>query len=215
VVDATEHLLLMADDWRPRRVDLGSVNQRVFLFSAGAGLDASVVERVDAHPRLKARYGEWYYTWMGVRTFTRRYLLHPPRLEAEIRLSAAPDGGASVDGETIAGVTVIVQNATPYTFFGDRPVEMAEGAALDSGDLAGIVLDRARPFDIPTIITRALSRHFRVSRHRHVHPFSEVRHLVVASRDERPLPLQVDGDYIGEAHEAVFGVRPDGIAVVS
>jgi diacylglycerol kinase family enzyme len=138
-----------------------------------------------------------------VRTFTRRYLVHPPRLEARL------------DGQTIAGVTVIVQNATPYTFFGSRPVEMAEGAALDSGDLAAIVLDRARPFDIPTIITRALSRHFRVSRHRHVHPFSEVWHLVVASRDERPLPLQVDGDYIGEAHEAVFGVRPDGIAVVS
>src|SRR5579884_2094035 len=96
VVDATEHLLLVADDWRPRRADLGSVNERVFLFSAGAGLDASVVERVDAHPHLKARFGEWYYTWTGVQTFTRRYLLHPPRLQASIELSAAPDGGASV-----------------------------------------------------------------------------------------------------------------------
>jgi diacylglycerol kinase family enzyme len=203
VVDATEHLLLMADDWRPRRVDLGLVNDRVFTFSAGAGLDASVVERVDAHPHLKARYGEWYYTWTGVQTFTRRYLVHPPRLEAKF------------DGMTIAGVTVIVQNATPYTFFGNRPVEMGEGATLQSGDLAGVVLDRARPIDIPTIITRALSRHFRVSRHRHVHPFSGVRSLVVRSRDERPLPLQVDGDYIGEADEAAFTVRPNGIAVVS
>ncbi len=203
VVDATEHLLLMADDWRPRRADLGLVNERVFLFSAGAGLDASVVERVDAHPRLKARYGEWYYTWTGVQTFTRRYLLHPPRLEAQF------------DEVTIDGVTVIVQNATPYTFFGDRPVEMAEGAALNSGDLAAIVLDRARPLEIPTIITRALSSRFRVSRHRHVHAFSGVHELRVRSRDERPLPLQVDGDYIGETHEAVFRVRPNGIAVVS
>jgi diacylglycerol kinase family enzyme len=203
VVDATEHLLLMADDWRPRRVDIGVVNERVFTFSAGAGLDASVVERVDAHPRLKARYGEWYYTWTGVQTFTRRYLVHPPRLEAQL------------DDTTIDGVTVIVQNATPYTFFGARPVEMAEGAALNSGDLAGIVLDRARPLDIPTIITRALSRHFRVSRHRHVHPFRGVHELHVRSRDERPLPIQVDGDYIGEADEAAFGVRPNGIAVVS
>src|SRR5437588_9372888 len=60
VVDATEHLLQLADDWRPRRLDLGHVNERKFLFSAGVGLDASVVERVDAHPRLKARLGEWY-----------------------------------------------------------------------------------------------------------------------------------------------------------
>jgi diacylglycerol kinase family enzyme len=203
VVDATEHLLLMADDWRPTRVDVGSVNGRVFTFSAGAGLDASVVEQVDAHPHLKARLGEWYYTWTGIRTFTRRYLLNPPRLEAQ------------VGEETIAGVTVIIQNAAPYTYFGDRPVEMAEGATLRSGDLAGVVLDRARPVDVPTIIARALSRHLRLSRHRHVHPFQGVRDLRVVSCDERPLPLQVDGDYIGEVDEAVFGVTPNGIAVVS
>jgi diacylglycerol kinase family enzyme len=203
VVDATEHLLLMADDWRPHRVDVGSVNGRRFVFSAGAGLDASVVEQVDAHPHLKARLGEWYYTWTGVRTFTRRYLLHPPRLEVR------------VGEESIAGVTLIVQNATPYTYFGDRPVEMAEGATLGSGDLAAIVLDRARPTDVPTIITRALSRRFRVSRHRHVHPFAGVQRLRVKSLDERALPLQVDGDYIGDAKEAVFDVTPNGIAVVS
>src|SRR3954447_1497631 len=62
VVDATEHLLRIADDWRPRQVDLGEVNGRFFTFAAGAGLDASVVRRVDAHPKLKARYGPSYYT---------------------------------------------------------------------------------------------------------------------------------------------------------
>jgi diacylglycerol kinase family enzyme len=203
VVDATEHLLLMADDWHPTRVDVGLVNGRLFLFSAGVGLDASVVERVDAHPQLKARYGEWYYTWTGLGTFTRRYLLHPPRLEAQ------------VGDETIAGVTVLVQNSTPYTYFGDRPVEMAEGATLTSGDLAGAVLDRARPTDVPTILGRAMSSRLKVSHHRHVHPFSGVDGLRVSSRDDRALPLQVDGDYLGEVTEAVFGVTPRGIAVVS
>jgi diacylglycerol kinase family enzyme len=203
VVDATEHLLLMADDWHPQRVDIGSVNARKFLFSAGLGLDASVVERVDAHPRLKARFGEWYYTLTSVRTFLRSYLLHPPRLEAEL------------GGERVAGVTAIVQNATPYTYFGDRPVQMGEGATLHSGDLAGLVLERSRPVDVPTIIARALSSHFRVIRHRHVHPFSGRRELIVRSLDDRPLPLQVDGDYIGDVAEAAFDVMPSGLAVVS
>jgi diacylglycerol kinase family enzyme len=203
VVDATEHLLLMADDWHPQRVDVGWVEDRKFLFSAGVGLDASVVERVDAHPRLKARFGEWYYTWTSVRTFTRRYLVHPPRLEAEL------------GGEAVAGVTAIVQNTTPYTYFGDRPVEMGEGSTLHSGDLAGLVLDRARPIDVPTIIARALSGNLKVSRHRHVHPFSAATGLRIRSLDERPLPLQVDGDFIGEVHEAAFGVTPNGLAVVS
>lgn len=203
VIDATEHLLLMADDWHPRRVDLGWVNERNFLFSAGVGLDASVVERVDAHPHLKARLGEWYYTWTGLKTFTRRYLVHPPRLEVE------------VGDETIAGVTALVQNAAPYTYFGNRPVEMGEGATLHSGDLAGAVLDRARPIDVPTIIGRALSKRARVGRHRHVHPFTAAKRVQIRSLDERPLPLEVDGDYIGEIDEAVFGVTPNGIAVVS
>src|SRR5437588_6272803 len=203
VVDATEHLLALADDWRPRRVDIGVVNDRKFLFSAGVGLDASVVERVDAHPRLKARMGEWYYTFTGVQTFNRRYLLNPPRLEATL----GPD--------RVSGMTAIVQNADPYTYFGNRPVHMGEGASLESGDLAGIVLQRARPIDIPTIIWRALSRNARVIRHRRVHGFSGLSTLRIRSSDERPLPLQVDGDYIGDVDEAVFGVEPRGIAVIS
>ncbi|HEV7175233.1 MAG TPA: diacylglycerol kinase family protein [Solirubrobacteraceae bacterium] len=203
VVDATEHLLRIADDWRPRRVDLGEVNGRKFTFSAGVGLDASVVERVDAHPRLKARLGEWYYTVMGVNTFTRRYLVHPPRLEAMLGV------------ERVEGVSAIIQNAAPYTYFGTRPVEMAEGVSLTSGDLAGLVLERARPTDVPTIIWRALSKRARVKNHRHVHPFSGVQELTLRSLDDRPLPLQVDGDYIGEVPEATFGLTPGGITVVS
>jgi diacylglycerol kinase family enzyme len=203
VVDATEHLLQLADDWRPRRVDLGHVNDRKFLFSAGAGLDASVVERVDAHPRLKARLGEYYYTWTGLQTFNRKYLLHPPRLEADL------------GEERVKGVTAIVQNAAPYTYFGNRPVHMGEGAALDSRDLSGVILKRARPIDVPTIVWRALSERARLARHRQVHAFSGVETLRVRSLDERPLPLQVDGDYIGEVDEAVFGVEPGGIAVVA
>jgi diacylglycerol kinase family enzyme len=203
VVDATEHLLQMADDWRPRRVDIGHVNERHFLFSAGVGLDASVVERVDAHPRIKARFGEWYYTWTGIKTFNRRYLLRPPQLEVDLA------------GEHVKGVTAIVQNAAPYTYFGNRPVHMGDGATLNGGTMAGVVLTRATPIDVPTIIWRALSKHARLSRHRKVRPFSDLRELRVHSLDERPLPFQVDGDYIGEAPEAVFGIKPSGIAVVS
>jgi diacylglycerol kinase family enzyme len=203
VVDATEHLLRIADDWRPRSVDIGQVNDRKFVFSAGVGLDASVVERVDAHPRLKARLGEWYYTWTGVNTFNRHYLIHPPRLEAVY------------GDQRVAGVSAIVQNAAPYTYFGSRPVEMGEGATLSSGDLAGIVLERGRPTDVPMIIWRALSKRLRVTNHRHVHALSGIRELLVRSLDERPLPLQVDGDYIGDIHDATFRVTPRGIMVVS
>src|SRR5581483_7266882 len=159
VVDATEHLLQLADDWRPRLVDLGHVGERKFLFSAGAGLDASVVEQVDAHPRMKQRFGEWYYAGIALRTFNRRYLLNSPRLEADL------------GEEQVSGVTVIVQNATPYTFFGERPVELSEGSTLASGDLAGVVLTRANAIDAPTLLWRALAKRSRFVRHRRVRQF--------------------------------------------
>jgi diacylglycerol kinase family enzyme len=203
IVDATEHLLGLAHDWNPRRVDLGRVNDRYFLFSSGVGLDASVVEQVDAHPRLKRRLGEWYYTWTGINTFNRRYLVRPPRLIAEM------------NGREIEGVTTIVQNAEPYTYFGNRQVHMAEGAALDSGDLSGIVLQRASLIDMPTIILRAFAGRLRVSRHRQVQPVPGISELLVRSADDRALPLQVDGDYIGEVREARFQAVPDGLLVLS
>jgi diacylglycerol kinase family enzyme len=203
VVDATEHLLGLAHDWRPRRVDVGRVNDRYFLFSAGVGLDASVVERVDAHPRLKVRLGEYYYAWTTARTLHRHYLINPPRLEAEL------------DGESVPGVTAIVQNAEPYTYFGDHAVHMGEGASLESGNLAGVVLQRASPIDIPTITWRALSNRFRLVEHRRVHGFQGQTSLRVRSADERPLPLQVDGDYIGDVAEAEFTAVPRGMLIVA
>jgi diacylglycerol kinase family enzyme len=203
VVDATEHLLGLAHAFHPVRVAVGQVNERYFLFSAGIGLDASVVEQVDAHPRLKTRFGEWYYAWTGVRTFNRHYLFNPPRLQTDL--------GA----KTVDGVTTIVQSAEPYTYFGERPVHMGEGASLDRGEFAGVVLRRATVLDVPSITWRALSKRARLTRHRHVEPFAGLTELGVRSLDDRPLPLQVDGDYIGEVHEARFRSHPRAMLVVA
>jgi diacylglycerol kinase family enzyme len=203
IVDATEHILGLADDWRPRAVDLGEVNGRAFTFSSGIGLDASVVERVDAHPHLKARLGEYYFTWAAVTTFARRYLIRPPRLEVEAA------------GETIEGVTTIVQNAAPYTFFNNRPIDLAEGAELASGTLSGVVLRRANPVDMPTVAWRAFSRRARITHHRQVSSFEGLDSLTVRSLEDRELPLQVDGDHVDDIVEATYRLRPGGLQVVA
>jgi diacylglycerol kinase family enzyme len=204
VVDATEHLLRIADDWHPRPVDLGSVNDRLFTFSAGAGLDASVVERVDAHPRLKARYGPLFYASCAIGTFMRRYVLNPPRVVVD------------VDGEEVGtGVSAFVQNADPYTYFRSRPIELVEDIDLASGDLGGVLLRRASPVDVPTVMWRALSKRAKVERHRQVSGFRHVQRVVVRSADDRPVPVQVDGDFVGHHDEAVFTVHPRALRVVS
>src|SRR3954447_11585746 len=73
VVDATEHLLSLADDWSPRKIDLGMVDERYFVFSCGVGIDASVVKRVDRNPTLKGNAGPYYYSWAGISSFYRKY----------------------------------------------------------------------------------------------------------------------------------------------
>lgn len=203
LVDATEHLLAMADDWRPRKVDLGTVNGRCFTFASGLGLDASVVQRVDSNPHLKARLGAYYFTWAAVSTFTRRYILKPPNLAVEI------------DGEQSTGVTAIIQNGSPFTYFNDRPIEVAEGTQLDSGTLQTCVLHRARPFDMPSIAYRAFSKRARVIGHRQVTALADTSELTVRSSNEQPLPLQVDGDYLGDVMEARYAVLPGALSVVS
>jgi diacylglycerol kinase family enzyme len=203
VVDATEHLLRVADVWEPRRIDLGTVNERAFMFSAGVGLDARVVQRVDAHPRLKVGLGEWYFTWAGVSIFTRRYVLHPPLLAIE------------AEGRRLEGVLAIVQRSHPYTYFNRRPIELGEGAELANGRLAGTVLKRATMLEIPTVMWRALSKRARIARHRQVDQFLTSEEVTVRSVDGTPVPVQVDGDYIGEMDEARFGVQPRGLTVVA
>jgi diacylglycerol kinase family enzyme len=203
LVDATEHLLAMADDWNPRTVDLGVVNGRCFTFASGLGLDASVVERVDANPRMKARFGAHYFTWVAVGTYLRRYLVRPPRLRVEVA------------GETFEGVTAIVQNGSPFTYFQNRPIEIAEGASLHSGTLAGGVLHRATLLSMPFIAWRALSRRARFVRHRQVTGLADMSELTVRSADGRLLPLQADGDYLGEVDEARYSILPDALNVIS
>jgi diacylglycerol kinase family enzyme len=203
IVDATEHLLGMADDWRPRKVDVGTVNDRLFVFSAGLGLDADVVRRVDARPRLKARYGPWWFTYAAFTTFMARYFVRPPRLE--LRAGA----------ERVKGVTALVQNGHPFTYFKDRPIEIAEGAELDDGTLSAAVLERASPLDMPTVVWRVFSRRARVVRHRRVTGLQGLVSLEVRSLDDRPLPLQVDGDHVDDVHEARFAVERRFLTVVS
>jgi diacylglycerol kinase family enzyme len=203
IVDATEHLLRMADDWRPRKLDVGTVNDRLFAFSSGLGLDADVVRRVDARPRLKVRYGPWWFTYAAVTTFMARYLVRPPRLE----LQAGDD--------TVTGVTAIIQNGHPFTYFKDRPIDIADGAELDDGTLSAAVLERASPVDMPTVVWRVFSRNARVVRHRRVTGLEDLEGLTVRSLDDRPLPLQVDGDHVDDVLEARFGLKRRFVTVIS
>jgi diacylglycerol kinase family enzyme len=210
VVDATEHLLALADDWAPRKIDLGRVDERHFVFACGVGIDATVVRRVDAHPKLKARAGPYYYSWAGVSGFYRRYLLSPVRVRVEVD-----------DAEPVEGVTAIAQNSEPFTYFASRPIRVCEGIEIDDGTLSLAVLKRAAQRDMPTLISRLFSESRPAAGHRQVAHFDDVGSATVRSISERkdgspePFPLQVDGDYIGERTGVELRAEPAALTIVA
>ena len=210
VVDATEHLMALVDKWTPRKIDLGTVDERHFVFSCGVGIDATVVKRVDAHPRLKSRAGPYYYTWAAISAFYRSYIVNPVRLRVEI------------DGvQTSEGVTALTQNSDPFTYFASRPVRVCEGVEIDDGTLSVGVLKRATQRDMPTLIPRLFSEKRPAARHRQVEHFEGVRAARISSTSEtkegvpRPFPIQVDGDYIGERTHIDLSVVPAALTVVA
>jgi diacylglycerol kinase family enzyme len=210
VVDATEHLLGLADDFRPRPIDLGVANRRRFVFSCGAGIDATAAARVDANPRLKTRAGRWFYIWAAVSGYYRGYV------RGAVRMHVKVDG----QGES-EGVTALSQNSDPFTYFGRQPVRVCEGAALDNGTLSMAVLRRAGQRDVPTIAARVLSESLRLPKHRYVDHFEgfTVARIESVARDRagriRPFPVQVDGDYIGDHGELDLGIEPGVLTVVA
>lgn len=209
VVDATEHLLALVDEWAPRKIDLGTVDARHFVFSCGVGIDATVVKRVDAHPRLKSRAGPYYYSWAAISAFYRNYIVNPVRLRVEI------------DGKTSEGITALAQNSDPFTYFASRPVRVCEGVEIDDGTLSLGVLKRATQRDMPTLIPRLFSERRPAARHRQIEHFEGVKTASVTSISEtkdgvlRPFPIQVDGDYIGEHTHLDLQVSPGALTVIS
>jgi len=210
VVDATEHLLSLADEWEPRKIDLGRVDGRYFVFACGAGIDATVVKRVDSRPKLKARFGPWFYSWAGVSAFYRNYLVNP------VRLRVAVD-----DRSPVEGVTAIAQNSDPFTYFSTKPVYVNENVAIDSGTLSMAVLKRAAQRDMPTLLPRLFSQKKPAVRHRQIVGFEGATKATIESISEdrsgapRSFQLQVDGDYIGERTTVEIGIEPGALTIIA
>jgi diacylglycerol kinase family enzyme len=209
VVEATEHLLSLADDLRTTRVALGRVGDRHFVFSCGCGIDATVVERVDANPGLKSTAGPWYYSWSALSGYMRSYMRDPVMLEV-----ATPE-------KSVEGVTVLAQNSDPFTFFGSRAVHVCPSVAMADPFLSMSVLKRGNQLDAATLIPRLLSSRLDAGRHGQMETFdrlieARIRSLSTeADGTVRTFPVQVDGDFIGRFEEVEISIVPDALSIVA
>jgi len=182
-----------------RTINVGRVNERYFLFSAGIGLDAEVVKRVEADPEAKRRRGEWFFLTNALKAGFTEYRGAAPWIELRVPGHAAQ-----------RVVLAICCNGRPFTFFKRLPVDVCPEARLDAGlDVFGLTGMSAAT--IPRLAWALLvSRgHIRWRRGRYFHDLE-----TLAIKCARPLPLQVDGDHIGSVDSAEMSIVRGGLRLL-
>ncbi len=179
----------------PRRISLGRANGRRFAFGAGVGLDADAVRRMNARGRRPdgRRPGDAFFTWTMARLLVEGTYA-APLLE--------------VEGEPAC--FALAANLAPYSYLGRVPLRVHPHASAEAGiDL--IAPQRFRLRSLPRLAAYVL-------RGTGQERAADIVHLHDRDRIEirclRPLPLQVDGEDIGDVESVLLEVERDAVTVL-
>lgn len=176
-----------------RRISLGRVDGRRFCFSAGIGFDAELVRAIDRRGRRHdgRRPGDLAFLGEGLRIFAR----HGWRLDPIL----------DIDGVGRAAFC-LVANCDPYTYCGPAPMRFAPEASFAGG------LDAVAPDHLGTLATARFLGLAPIARGGGFVVAHDTDRLVV--RCDRPSPLQVDGEDIGDVGGAVFEAERAALTVL-
>ncbi|HEV2818965.1 MAG TPA: diacylglycerol kinase family protein [Solirubrobacteraceae bacterium] len=201
-VDAARHLCAAGMTSR-RRVDVGLAAGRCFLFTAGLGVTAELMERAARRPRLKGLLGQPAFG------------LACASLAAERRRPRLPAFRVEVAGRVARGVSLIAQNASPLTYLGSRPVDVCDGAGSQTGTLSLTVANRAQADDVWGIMRRLPTGDpATMLAHPQLEGFTAVSLARVEALDEGPFALELDGTAIGRHTAVELTVAPASLTVV-
>lgn len=184
-----------------RRVTLGLANERLFTFNAGFGFDAEVVRRVEQRHVLKRTVRQASFFYSGLDTLTRGF----DRRHASIHVNI---DGTQTD-EPVG--SVVVCNARPFTYLGPYAVDLCPGGSFDRG----LALTGLEKVSVP-LITRLLRTTLRggdAAGIRGVDLWEDVDEAILTTAT--PMPLQVDGDHLGDFSEVKLRTLRDALTVVA
>jgi diacylglycerol kinase family enzyme len=194
-VEAAEQLADALEHDRTRQISTGRVNGRRFAFSAGIGLDAEAVRRIDERGRTTDGKRPGDLAFVG--TFARMLVAQRGRFEPVLE----------IEGHGRAAF-VLVANVNPYTFLKALAVQVAPEAMFEAG------LDFLAPVSLtprklpPLLFALATGRPVRNALRGH-----DLDRIQV--RCDRPLPLQADGEDLGDVEQAVFEAERRSISVLA
>ena len=182
----------------PLRVSLGRANGRRFAFAAGVGFDAELVRRVDELGRRSdgRRPGDLAFTWEAIKMLGGRGGRYEPAVEIE--------GHGRV-------AFVLIANTDPYSYAAGRPLHIAPEARFELG------LDLVAPKQVrAATIPRLLRFILRGDGQQHADDVVYAHDLDrIELRCDEPLPLQVDGEDLGDVDAVVFEAERDAVSILA
>jgi len=158
-----------------RRMDVGRVNGRCFIFCAGVGFDARVTEMVEPHPMAKRRLGHLAYAIAAI---------------VEVLSFVGTKATITIDGEILRGrvLLLIASNAQLYSGF----VRVAPNACLDDGLLDVCVFRGQGTWTMLSHVIRLLA-----GKHMQDPKVVYYRARRIEIETVTPMPVHADGDPVG------------------
>lgn len=205
-IEATGLLLDSLRTGSQQVLGIGRAGERWFVANAGLGIDAEIIAAMERQRRAgKAATPTRYLT-----TTLNQFFRGTDRREPALTLSRPPDADHPA-GERVEGLFLaIIQNTSPWTYFGTWPISPCPEASFDTGlDVFGV-----RRMRVPTALVAA-QRMLRSSsggtaRGGLVTWHDEVEFTLTANR---PVELQIDGEGMGPTTETVFTAHPRALRV--
>lgn len=185
-----------------RTIGLGMAGDRYFTFNAGLGWDAEVVRGVEEQ-RAQGRPAS---TGLYMRTALRHYYRHTDRRHPELTVVAAD--GTQIDPVALA----IISNTTPWSYAGQHPISPTPAASFDTG-LDAFLLRRLRTISTLNAMRQMARRTGRPPTGKYVVSLHDQAEITV--RSCKPVALQVDGDYVGDAESVTFRSVPSALRVIA
>ncbi|MEI6496780.1 MAG: diacylglycerol kinase family protein [Actinomycetota bacterium] len=180
-------------------IGLGRVNGRYFCFHTGVGYDAAVVNEVERRASLKRWLGHPLFIYASLRTWLVAYDRKHPHFAV-----SGPDFTVN------DGYFTIVLNTNPYTYLGNRPLDMSPAATLERGLVAVTFRTMNAGAIIGSLAGALRGGGVKPSAHLDVH--TDLERLSITH--EVPFPYQVDGDYLGETRSLEFVHVPEAVRLV-
>jgi len=180
-------------------IGLGKVNGRYFCFHTGVGYDAAVVQEVERRASMKRWLGHPLFIYAALRT----WLVNYDRKEPHFTVTTPGQ-------EPVPGYFTVVLNTNPYTYLGNRPLDLSPSATLDNG-LVAITFRTMKVTAILGGLGGAL-RGGGVKASGTLDVQTDLESLTISHGEG--FPYQLDGDYLGETKLLEFRHVPEAVRLV-